>query len=218
MPNNVQNRIAFSGTKKDIERVFSFLKGEGSVIDFNKIIPMPKDLNIESSSEGTNGMNYLLYLQDKVMYAHLKGDYKRVESLPEERKNRCLELGKVYLLNQRKYGYTTWYEWSCANWGTKWNAYEAYRGGDDLYFQTAWSAVPELIGKIVEMFPEVSLEYEWADEDFGNNAGRGYSEDGEFYYNYCDGNSDEAWKLAFDLWGCEDEYEKVDGEWRFKED
>lgn len=218
MPNHVQNRITFSGTMKEVETVFDFLKGEDSVFDFNKIIPMPEDLNIASSSEGTNGMNYLLYLHDKVANAHLKKCYEQVESLPEERKNKCIELGKAYLLNLSKYGHTTWYEWSCANWGTKWNAYETYREGDALYFQTAWSAVPELVGKIVEMFPEVSLEYEWADENFGYNAGSGYSEDGEFYYNYFDGNSDEAWELVFDLWDCRDYFEKVDGEWRWKED
>lgn len=218
MPNHIQNRITFIGTEKEVEQVFDFLKGEDSLIDFNKIIPMPEELNITSGSGGSSGMNYLLYLQDKEMHAHLKGDYERVESLPEERKNKCIELGKAYLSNYRKYGYITWYEWSCANWGTKWNAYNTYREGDALYFQTAWSAVPELIGKIAEMFPEISLEYEWADEDYGYNAGSGYSEYGEFYYNYCDGNSDEAWELVFDLWGCRDSFEKVDGEWRWKED
>ena len=217
MPNHVQNRITFSGTMKDVERVFDFLKGENTVIDFNKIIPMPEELNITNSSEGTSGMNYLLYLQDKVMYSHLIGDYERVESFPEERKNKCIELGETYLSNLSKYGYTTWYEWSCANWGAKWNAYNTYREGDTLYFQTAWSAVPEIVSEIAKVFPEVSLEYEWADEDFGYNAGHGYSEGGEFYYNYCDGNSDEAWELVFDLWGCRDSFEKVDGEWQWKE-
>lgn len=218
MPNHVQNRITFSGTMKDVERVFDFLKGEDTLIDFNKIIPMPEELDIPAGSEGTIGMNYLLYLEDKEMHAHLKEYYELVESFSKERKNECIELGKVYLSNRRKYGSPTWYEWSRANWGTKWNAYDTYREGDALYFQTAWNAVPELIGRIAEMFPEVSLEYEWADEDYGNNVGSGYSEDGEFYYDYLDRNSDEAWELVFDLWGCREEYEKVDGEWRWKED
>ena len=217
MPNHVQNRITFCGTMKDVEKVFDFLKGEDRVIDFNKIIPMPEDLNIESSSEGINGMNYLLYLNDKVEYVHLKEYYERVELMPEERKNKCIELGKAYLSNINKYSYKTWYEWSCANWGTKWNAYQTYREGDALYFQTAWSAVPDLVGKIAEMFPEISLEYEWADENFGYNVGSGYSENGEFYYNFLNVDSDEAWELVFDLWDCRDYYEKVDGEWRYKE-
>jgi hypothetical protein len=218
MPNYVQNRITFCGTMKDVEKVFDFLKGEDTVIDFNKIIPMPEELKIASCSEGTNGMNYLLYLHDKVTNAHLKEYYERVELMPKERKNKCIELGKAYLSNLGKYGYTTWYEWSRANWGTKWNAYSTYREGDALYFQTAWSAVPKLIEKIAEMFPNISLEYEWADEDFGYNLGRGYSENGEFYYDYLDGDSDEDWELIFDLWGCRDSFEKVDGEWRWKED
>lgn len=179
---------------------------------------MPEELNIVNSSEGSNGLHYLLYLEDKEMYAHLKADYERVESFPEKRKDRCLELGRAYLSNRRKYGSSTWYEWCRLNWGTKWNAYATYREGNALYFQTAWSPVTELVRKIVEMFPDVSLVYEWADEDYGYNAGSGYSEDGRFYYDYCDGNSDEAWELVFDLWDCRDSFEKVDGKWRYKED
>lgn len=217
MPNHVQNRITFSGTMKDVERVFDFLKGEDTVIDFNKIIPMPEELDIESNSDGTNGMNYLLYLHNKVANAHFEEYYERVESFPEDRKNKCIELGKAYLSNISKYGHATWYEWCRANWGTKWNAYETYREGDALYFQTAWSAVPDIVSKIAEMFPEVGLEYEWADEDFGYNVGRGYSENGEFYYNSCISNSDEAWELVFDLWNCREDFEKVDGSWRYKE-
>jgi len=32
--------------------------------------------------------------------------------------------GEKYKSNLDKYGYTTWYDWACDNWGTKWNVGE----------------------------------------------------------------------------------------------
>lgn len=39
MPNWVTNRIVFHGNQENIDRVLQYIKGNGSEIDFNKIIP-----------------------------------------------------------------------------------------------------------------------------------------------------------------------------------
>ena len=40
----------------------------------------------------------------------------------------------------------TWYEWSIANWGTKWNALnQNFEEPNVLWFDTAWEGVPLLI-------------------------------------------------------------------------
>ena len=41
MPNHITNKIIFYGTKSNIEKVFELIKGEGEVIDFNTLVPMP---------------------------------------------------------------------------------------------------------------------------------------------------------------------------------
>jgi hypothetical protein len=54
----------------------------------------------------------------------------------------------------REYGHTSWYEWSNANWGTKWNAYEINRISDTVIkFQTAWSMPAKWFEKLIDKFP-----------------------------------------------------------------
>ena len=50
MPNHVANKIEFYGDQENINKVLELIKGEEECIDFNKIIPMPKELEISSSS------------------------------------------------------------------------------------------------------------------------------------------------------------------------
>jgi hypothetical protein len=71
--------------------------------------------------------------------------------------------------------------------------------------------------KLAEMFPDVHLEFCYADEDAGYNVGSGYMQAGEFSWNEEIGGSDEAFQVYFDLWGGEEDWEKVDGEWQFKD-
>lgn len=62
--------------------------------------------------------------------------------------------------------------WSNNNWGTKWNAYQQpdQRATEDtIYFQTAWNDVAELIFKLGWIFPNVTLEYSFANEDKGSS-------------------------------------------------
>lgn len=58
MPNHITNSITLSGNKEKIAEMMENIKndevGVGS-IDFNKIIPMPESLNIESGSATERG-------------------------------------------------------------------------------------------------------------------------------------------------------------------
>ncbi len=74
------------------------------------------------------------------------------------------------------------YNWNISNWGTKWNSYgyenfETAENTDTISFLTAWSAPHLVIEKLSQMFPTVTIEHEWADEDIGMNCGR------RTYYN-----------------------------------
>lgn len=124
----------------------------------------------------------------------LDGDRKQIAKMLETIKNDELGIGTVsfekiipmpediYRGNLGKkerelYGDRNWYDWCRANWGTKWDAY-GYEGGRDysksnpLEFLTAWSAPHPVIQKLSEMFPEIEITHEWADEDIGMNCGR----------------------------------------------
>lgn len=133
MPNHVTNRLEINADSETVQKVLNFLRGENEedgtpcYIDFNRIIPMPEELLIDASSDGELGMEYFAAMQRKPFYTpdDLKA-IQRVEELQEERRKKVLQLGASYLSNLEKYGYPTWYEWSIATWGTKWNAYDQY--------------------------------------------------------------------------------------------
>lgn len=146
MPNHITTRIKITGDPEAVKRVLNKIKNDEfgmGTIDFEKIIPMPKNI------------------------------FK----------------GNLGVRERELYGNNNWYDWSVANWGTKWNAYgfdpnTDYSKEKELKFLTAWSAPHPVIAKLLEMFPSVKLEHEWADEDIGMNCGRHVYYDGERIEEY----------------------------------
>lgn len=218
MPNHVTNLITFDCSADRFEEIAEFLRCKDDIlgsVDFNKLIPMPKSLEIECGSRGQEGLK----LYERFLEWNEKNDpfgekeemlteyIKKVEADPE-----IFELGKRYYENLRDHGATTWYDWSVDNWGTKWNAYNCVEVDADsrfLQFDTAWSSVPNILSLLSEEFPEVRMEYKWADENIGYNVGTAIFYDGELQeYDVPNGGSKEAYELAaevldFDLaeWG-----------------
>lgn len=189
MANWVRTKIVFNGEKNRIDEIRNLVKsvnkGEDGTnllpneFDFNKIIPMPEDLNIESSSSGESAMRYLL-LKAKSSFSLNDDDLsfiEKMEKMKEEQPevfNEDIELGKKYLCNISKYGYRDWYLWSYANWGTKWNSSESDWVCDNVVmFDTAWSFAYPVIKKLSELFPDVEICFTYADEDSGCNTGNG---------------------------------------------
>ena len=123
MPNHITNSITLSGNKEKIAEMMENIKndevGVGS-IDFNKIIPMPENLNIESGSAtergykaykdfmevytlfGTTNMDNILHvpLSSEEVFLRHRSDIDRAE----------FELGKTAFQNMVKYGATAWYD------------------------------------------------------------------------------------------------------------
>lgn len=118
-----------------------------------------------------------------------------------------LTYGKKALDNYLIYGYLDWYDWSCDNWGTKWNACDCYVGESEIEFATAWSNVAELMAVLSEQHPDYEFYYEYADEDMGYQVGNIRLKGGEVLgSNVYEGGSKEAYEQAFRLWGCADDY------------
>jgi len=69
-----------------------------------------------------------------------------------------------------------------------------------LGFNTAWKAPHPIISKLAEMYPEVTFEHIWADEDIGQNCGKSTYENGQ-----CSGvfypEGDAATVFALKAWG-----------------
>ena len=86
-----------------------------------------------------------------------------------------IALGSIAIDNYVRYGSKDWYDWSCANWGCKWDAGDAdvklHENELFISFSTAWAMPEPVFIKLVEMFPNLHFEGRWADEDIGSNCG-----------------------------------------------
>ena len=230
MPNIITNRLTLHGAEQEkIDKVFAYLEGEESEMDFNKIIPMPAELSgTECGSRAdeawavfqAKGLGNFERIDDMLTWAWVKREkIKTREELIERlersfikngvpqnsRFSTLFDYGKHIYELQQKYGFRNWYEWSVANWKVKWNAFDVSKEGNVIEFFTAWAGVPALMLKASEMFPEVTFSYEFADELFGYNLGRYVFRAGEVVSEYePEDFSAEAKILAKEILGYEE--------------
>jgi hypothetical protein len=222
MPNHVANVISFNNVDKNLlieilEQIKNDEEEIGS-IDFNKIMPMPKSLEIESGSRTTTGIKAYKDFLDVYLFDRKKPSGLDLFNIPESNEIAFLKqrtdiaedifkLGKSALQNVQKYSCPTWYEWSIEKWGTKWNAYDSCgydEGSNSIEFSTAWSAPHPILQKLSEMYPDIEIEHKWADEDLGFNTGEIHYKGGEVTFeNVPDGGSKEAYELAADVQGVD---------------
>lgn len=198
MPNHVTHRLNIKAKSK--EAMDSFLAGisgiqtsddAASPLDFNRLIPMPASVRNTESSGSTNVGLMLLgredLLRDSILTGTSQSDayltYPWVieagvttkEELFEFLKKRtpdAIEKGQQAIAAYEETGFISWYEWCCANWGTKWNAYSQNLTRIDdthaeLVFNTAWSTPDPVFNKMAEMFPEIHVRGYAFDEGWG---------------------------------------------------
>lgn len=149
MPNHITNVLVISSDDEQmLSRICDAVSSrtdEESLIgfDFNKVIPMPEELDLESGSSTDSAVSHALsnllatgkwseYIDMRKLVFNSKyykfGDTSTAAFLivpvPSfEIDTDKVELGMKYLNNLKNYGAFTWYDWSRDNWGTKWNSY-----------------------------------------------------------------------------------------------
>lgn len=226
MPNHVSNILKMKGIAKLPlfgERENKYCEGGiERYFDFNKMIPMPESLEVESGSTEDIAIEAVLRKLSKHRFLGKNycsmddDDYKKRVENHGKSEDELAELGLQYISNKIKYGATTWYDWCCNNWGTKWNAYELEIIDDDtIMFQTAWSSPEPVIEKLAEMYPDAHIEHWWADEDMGRNCGYREYGNGCWHGDYDDADSQEAYEHYIKCWGetnCL--YQDEDGNWQ----
>lgn len=239
MPNHIQNKLQFLGETIEIEKLMNHIKSEEMPIDFNKIVEMPKELDISIHSgietwiKICNG-HYdfkLLFKENKsndiqsitermstsIAFDTLLGERGcDVGTFSDEEYNTFIQ----GMNNYRKHGFYSWYEWAIENWGTKWNAYsqpDKRNTENTIYFQTAWSSPKDLIKLLSSQFPNVEINLTYADEDSGSNTGIFNFLNGEIVNSVMpESCSLQAYDIYFDLHPNDREnYQLVEGKYEY---
>lgn len=245
MPNWVMNKVKFKSRGGEIiDKIISLNEHEEEYVDFNKIIPRPKTLNITSGGYDTISMQYALLKMEipklKETIEILKktptsyyGNYFRkvydikkytLDELEEYAKRfekelkkttkdidykslgvkNFEDLGNLYIDNIIKYQADSWYDWSCENWGTKWNATNTCIVDDtEIEFETAWSCPINIFKELSKQFKNVEIEVSFADEAIGYNCGYFTMLNGEFV-EFTDMDGDR--NFALNVWGYEEDF------------
>lgn len=152
MPNHCDNQMRVKGSKLALDNFIqqitrTRIEDDGTANTFIDIAhcvkPIPADLQITSGSFGNNE-----------------------DGSPSETQ---LAYDRLYAQNKEKYGFSDWYGWSNANYGTKWGDYEGTltRDSDNevtYTFTTAWAPFNEsFMEYFAEKFPELNVVYTYSE-------------------------------------------------------
>lgn len=239
MPNWVMTNANVSGSGPDLQKFLDrFRDPDGDVeFKFEKIIPMPEDLNEYESNYAETGAIYVWLTEHSgelppAGLLRAKCKYKTFAEFCEERRihfekageaaqRQMLKEGRNALNSCIKYGAFSWHDWCVNNWGTKWDVNDetyvlgpldpdAEAGSVCLNFQTAWSFPAPIFVELSKLYPELTFEGEYADEDYGSNCAEFKARDGKIELNDRDGDR----AFAYNVWGedPDDEDEYLDGD------
>lgn len=141
MPNLCTNNLLVTGDEKEVKRFHDAItKGEMKDYEQFRILDnlLPTPKELQDTPKGSFG-----------------------ESDKQKQKE---EQNKA---NIAKFGYADWYDWNCANYGSKWSDYEGvindYKAGSlDVVFMSAWSPITQGIIHVSKQFPKLNflLTYE----------------------------------------------------------
>ncbi|MER9937434.1 hypothetical protein [Mesorhizobium sp. M0088] len=211
MPNHVTTRCTIIGPAEDIAAFHAAMirtneKGE-TFLDFEQIIPMPASAGdvvedglspdilaiMARSSSIVDIWNRLRKHDTNGFLGEWKGYVGFEDGEIEERLERlypgCLDRARKMALCIGETGHKSWYDWSIANWGTKWNSYDFELVSEDPFqflFQTAWSFPEPVFVALAKRYPTLQFECLSFDEGW-NFAATGF-------FNPTDGKPD--WKIC----------------------
>lgn len=155
MPSWTENEIRVEGKTDKLRAFLDAVKGDEQPLDFRRIIPRPAILDRAISGGNTiDGVRVDTWMQDEAEGRKLR--------LPTDEE--AAELSR----------YDNWYDWSCANWGTKWNASsvelddQSDWGWVVFHFDTASRAPIPIFAKLREQYPDLDFSFRWRDEDDPN--------------------------------------------------
>ena len=218
MPNHVQNILTIVGHKNHVEPMLKSLKDGKSEFSFTKIIPLPTEL------EGTRAPANIVSEAEYKKIQYKKNFSAEPNPMFSDKGSITKKMSDDWI---ERFGADNWYDWTTGHWGNKWGAYEVIvndpieltaREGHIkvvIYFQTAWSSGATVLDNLARQYTTIEFYLIYADEDCGSNTGKIWWQGGGMIDNDIPDNSMDNY---FECWGGEEDWEQVDGEWKWKED
>lgn len=184
MPNHCSNKLVVRGSVSVIDLMIEKVRGSDSAFDFEKIVPMPESLNIESGSTTDYALAIIEYYDGDSSALKKVLEYPWVKSMNivklDDLANHLIKTEKANMINGLKakhnmktYGHKDWYDWKVHHWGTKWNAYDGdkewspFGQGKFIRFVTAWGPPVPVIEKLSKEFPSLAFDLRYSVEGEG---------------------------------------------------
>lgn len=210
MPNHVFTKLTIIGPTSNIKQFIKNVDGgPANRLDCDKIWPMPDELRKTSNPNK---------VMSQAEIDQIWADFNKLS--PENQKKfggKPFGLGITQELHDElvaKYGFDNWYDWSLANYGTKWGIYDT---GDwevgqkqaSLFYNTAWSPADKFFINMSVKYPKLRFITEFADEGGGFVGYESY-QNGEIIdtesYNW---NDEDGYNIREKL-GLTDDFEDDD--------
>jgi len=177
MPNYVSHLVKVSGQSASVEQFKTAIRKKDSniqddsgIIDFNRFIKMPEALLDTTSPSATRRV-------EEAKERDPKFDLSNGVHLGDIKGAKLAQLLEHEAELRDKYGYDNWYDWSIANWGTKWNAVDPTFVSEDesngittfiFHFKTAWTMPEGIINSMVQMCKALKVQVEIQSEEEGS--------------------------------------------------
>ena len=197
MPNWCRNTIIVDKKYHNL-----ILNKEGKV-DFNVILPMPEELGVQCGGSNSRDIYMYLSEKNSVAHStvlempqakamtaslftsSLEKEAERAlkkvmdlitknnNSTVSEEVNNSYNEGKKLVNNYMNHGCTTWYEWCCRTWGTKWNADTSSVSDNEIVFYTPWVSPVGWLEKLASLGIPFVLKWVLECESYGTLVSNG---------------------------------------------
>jgi Api92-like protein with ferredoxin domain len=188
MPNWIKNELTVHGNQEHLDAMRALVASDETVFDLDCIVPMPRDLDIDSGSTSKNAMalfdnSEALFMLTfpwvaaagvstiddlrSLLRERYRPSTKHYDGSPKEVFATLDDLADRIKRNIQEYDAPTWYEWRNENWGTKWNTTNGSvkaASGVVFSFETAWAPPTPVISALAARFPLLNFSLVWRDE------------------------------------------------------